>query len=210
MIQKQWIFGILLPGMILAGAMLYLLASGLNYSSGIKEQVVRFHVVAHSDQEVDQQLKIKVRNGVFSLLEELFSTCQNQEEALKTARAHQAELECEAKEILMENGCDAPVELRVGRQFFPTKTYGSLSFPAGNYQAVSLRIGAAEGENFWCVLYPALCLAPAVAAEDAEREMAVAVGEDRLSFLKKADQKQQIRFALVEWFENFRQKYLKS
>ncbi len=210
MARKRWIFGILLPGAILAGAMLYLLISGCSRSAVVKDEVVRFHVVAHSDSEADQQLKIKVRNGVFSLLKELFAPCRTQTEALETAQAHRAELERKAEEILRANGCDKPVELRVGEQFFPTKTYGSLSFPAGEYRAVSLRIGAAEGENFWCVLYPALCLAPAVAAEDAEREMAFAVGEESLSFLKKADQKQKIRFALVEWFENFRQKYLKS
>ena len=208
--KKQAIFWSLIPGLILLGGMLYMLITGGRQADAVRREVVRFHVVAHSDEGVDQELKIKVRNGVFALLKELFAGCESREEALALARERGGELQKAAEAILRENGCSAPVTLLVGERFFPTKTYGSLSFPAGNYQAVSLQIGAAEGKNFWCVLYPALCLAPAVAAGTAEEELTLAVGEKGVSFLKKADSGQRIRFALVEWFEIFRQKFLKS
>ncbi len=208
MLKKQWIFGILVPGAVLLCGMLYLLVSGRQQAETVRQEVVRFHVVAHSDAEVDQELKIKVRNGVFEMLKKLFAGCNSREEALQTARDHSLELQQRAEAILRANGCDAPVKLAVEEQFFPTKTYGSLSFPAGNYQAVSLQIGAAAGQNFWCVLYPALCLSPAVEKGTAETELLPVVGEDALSFLQKSDSKQQIRFVLVEWFEIFCQKIL--
>ena len=208
--KRQWLLWIGVPALIFFSILLYLLLSGRQQAKAVEQQVVRFHVVAHSDTPEDQELKLKVRNGVFALLKELFSSCGSQAEALSVAKAHRGELEEAAQRILEENGSSASVELQVGERFFPTKTYGSLSFPAGSYQAVSLRIGEAKGQNFWCVLYPALCLSPAVAAEEAEAEMAVAIGEKGLSFLKKADEKQKIRFALVEWFEIFIEKYLKS
>ncbi|MBR6793011.1 MAG: stage II sporulation protein R, partial [Clostridia bacterium] len=148
-------------------------------------------------------------DGVFSLIRTLFSDCTDREEALSTARENQDLLQREAERILRENGSREEVTVEVGSRFFPTKSYGALSFPAGNYQAVSICIGEAKGRNFWCVLYPALCLAPAVAEDDAAEELVAAVGKQETEFLKKSTQKQQIKFFLVEWFEQITEKFIK-
>ena len=206
--KKTWIY-ILVPALLLLASMLYLLLVGERDASAVRQGVVRFHVVAESDSARDQALKLKVRDGVFSLIRQLFSDCNDREEALSTARDNQALLQEEAERILRENGCEAPVTLEIGSRFFPTKDYGALSFPAGNYQAVSIRIGAAEGENFWCVLYPALCIAPAVSGEQAVDELVATVGEESTAFLQKADEKQQIKFFFVEWFEGIMEKFIK-
>ncbi len=200
---------ILIPVAVLLGAMIYLLIIGERDASAVRQGVVRFHVVAASDSDEDQALKLKVRDGVFTLIEQLFVGCTDREEALSTARANEERLQAEAERILRENGCEAPVTLEIASRFFPTKTYGSLSFPAGNYQAVSIRIGEAEGKNFWCVLYPALCIAPAVAEDRAVGELVAAVGEGSTAFLQKSTEKQQVKFLLVEWFENFIKKITK-
>lgn len=208
--MKKTVFYMTVPALVLLAAMIYLLVAGERDAGTVREQVVRFHVVAASDTAEDQALKLKVRDGVFARIEQLFSGCTDQQEALDVAAANREQLEAEATRILRENGSEESVTLEIGDRFFPTKSYGALSFPAGRYQAVSIRIGAAEGQNFWCVLYPALCIAPAVAEEAAEDEMAAVVGEGSTEFLKKSDEKQKIKFALVEWFEQFMQKYLKS
>lgn len=210
MLKKQWLFGLLLPGAILAGCLIFLLVSGTRQAEKVQEEVVRFHVVARSDSARDQELKIKVRNGLFSLLEEWFAACDTREDALQTARARKGELESAAERILAENGCDERVTVAVEEIFFPTKTYGAFSFPAGNYRAVNVKIGEARGKNFWCVLYPALCLAPAVAQEDAEDLLSPALGKDGVDFLKKTGPKQRIRFAFAEWFAYLKQKYVNS
>lgn len=208
--MKKTVFYMIVPALVLLAAMVYLLLAGERDAAAVREQVVRFHVVADSDSAEAQQLKIKVRDGVFELIEALFADCTDQQEALAVAAANRQQLEEAAEQILLQNGCSQPVTLEVGDRFFPTKTYGALSFPAGRYQAVSLRIGAAEGQNFWCVLYPALCLAPAVAEDTAEDEMAAVIGGETTEFLKKSTEKQRIKFALVEWFEQIMQKYRKS
>ena len=206
--KKTWIF-LLVPALLLLSAMVYLLIAGERDASAVRQGVVRFHVVARSDSAEDQALKLKVRDGVFSLLKGLYADCGGQEEALGVARENQSLLQGEAERILKENGCEESVAVEVGDRFFPTKTYGSLSFPAGNYKAVSIRIGEAKGENFWCVLYPALCIAPAVAEARAEAEMIPVVGEEPTAFLQKSTQKQQIKFLLVEWFEKLIEKFTK-
>ncbi len=208
--MKKTILYIAVPALVLLSAMIYLLCTGEQSAAAVRESVVRFHVVADSNDPEDQALKLKVRDGLFSLIQTLFEGCADQEEALQTARRNQALLEERAEQILQENGSTAPVTLEIGTRFFPTRNYGSFSFPAGTYQAVSLRIGSGAGENFWCVLYPALCIAPAVAEEQAEEELTVVVGEESTSFLQKEEPAQKIRFALVEWFEFLREKYLKS
>ena len=208
--MKRKLFWIGVPALILLVSMAYLLIAGERDAAQVRQNVLRFHEVANSNSSADQALKLKVRDGVFALIEQLFADCGSQEEALETARLNQERLAEEGTRILRENGKDEPVQVLIGTRWFPTKQYGDLSFPAGQYQAVSIAIGEGAGENFWCVLYPALCVAPAVAEAECDQEMAAVVGEGSTAFLKKNDQKQQIKFALVEWFENIRQKFMKS
>ena len=204
MMKKTWIY-ILAPLGVFLTAMLCLLAAGEADAAAVKEKVVRFHVVAASDSPRDQQLKLAVRDGVFEQIEALFADCTDQAQALAAAKTHRTELESKAEQILRANGCAEQVSVEVGERFFPTKQYTSLSFPAGRYQAVSIRIGAAKGENFWCVLYPALCIAPAVESEQAEQEFVAIVGEDKTEFLKKSGETQQVKFFLVEWFAQIKE-----
>lgn len=204
---KIW-FYFLVPFGVFAVSLLYLWMAGEADAAAVKEQVVRFHVVAASDSAADQRLKVEVRNGVFELVEALFADCTDQQEALAVAKAHRAELQREAELILRERGCNDAVTVEIGDRYFPTKDYGTLSFPAGRYQAVSLRIGAAQGENFWCVLFPALCLSPAVESELAEQEMTAVIGAEKTEFLKKSDQTQQVKFFLVEWIAQIAENFL--
>ena len=184
--MKQKWFYILVPAAVLLGAFIYLWIAGAQDAAQVEQRVVRFHVVGASDTEEDQALKLKVRDGLFAEIRALFAPCTAPEQALAAARENAPLLKAQAERILRGEGCDATVTVEVGERFFPTKVYGNLSFPAGNYQAVSIRIGQAQGENFWCVLYPALCLSPAVAAEEAEQEMAAVVGEEQTAFLEKS------------------------
>ena len=207
--MKQLTYYILVPALVLAAAFLYLLFAGEADASAVRDQVVRFHVVAKDNSQEAQALKLKVRDGVFALVEQLFAPCESREEALGVAEEQQEILQAEAERILLENGCHEPVTVEVGERFFPTKDYGSLSFPAGRYQALSIRIGEAKGENFWYVLYPALCVSPAVADEAGESEMIAVVGEEQTAFLKKSAPTQKIKFALVEWMEQLMEKLRK-
>lgn len=208
--MKQKVFYILVPAAVLLGAFVYLWISGAQDAAQVEQKVVRFHVVGASDDASDQALKLKVRDGLFEQIRLLFTPCTDPAGALETARENAPLLKEQAEQILRREGCEEAVTVEVGERFFPTKVYGNLSFPAGNYQAVSIRIGAAKGENFWCVLYPALCLSPAVAAEGAEQEMAAVVGEEQTAFLEKSAPTLRLKFALAEWwgyFLNFFEKF---
>ncbi len=203
--KQKWIF-IIVPALVLLGAGVYLLIAGAADAAAVEQSVLRFHVVGASDSAEDQQIKCKVRDGMFDLMKQLFADCKDRQAAVETARLHQPQLQQKAEQLLRQEGSDASVAVEIGERFFPTKQYGALSFPAGKYQAVSIRIGAAEGENFWCVLYPALCIAPAVAEETAADEMTAVLGKERVEFLQKGSVAYKLRFALAEWWGKVAQK----
>ncbi|MGW8115023.1 stage II sporulation protein R [Caproicibacterium sp. NSD3] len=125
---------------------------------GISDRVLRLHVLANSDSEEDQALKLKVRDRVLSVSEQWFKNVDSREEAQEAAAAHLADLKEAGEEVLRENGSNDPVEVRLEDCWFPTRTYGNVTLPAGTYRALRILIGEGKGHNWWCVLFPALCL----------------------------------------------------
>lgn len=135
------------------------------------EDFVRFHVVANSNSVEDQNLKLAVRDGLIEkinedLLEEVVATASADQGKVvldidrtkEFLERNLAEFEHEARNILLESGCRYPVEATLDSGFIPQKTYGNITFPQGTYNALKITIGQGKGENWWCVLFPPLCL----------------------------------------------------
>lgn len=129
-------------------------------AGGIYDKTLRFHVLAASDGEEDQALKLKVRDGLLSYLAPLIKDCGNAEACEKIAAGVKDELKEEAERILREQGSAMPVRVEIGEEYYPTRTYEGYSYPAGEYRSLRVLIGEAQGENWWCVVFPPLCLQP--------------------------------------------------
>ena len=121
----------------------------------IYDSTVRLHVLANSDTEADQALKLKVRDALLNTIIEFESS--NREEAIKNIKENKEELEKIAKTVIRNNGEDYDVKIEVGKELYPTKQYEDFALPAGEYTSVRVVIGKGEGKNWWCVLYPPLC-----------------------------------------------------
>lgn len=121
------------------------------------EQVVRLHVLANSDSDADQALKLQVRDAVLAEMPSLFTQATNQSEALQVVKQHLPQLERLAKQVVTKAGYNYAVKASVGLFDFPDRTYGDVTLPAGKYEALRLEIGEAKGANWWCVLFPPLC-----------------------------------------------------
>ena len=121
----------------------------------IYDSTVRLHVLANSDTEADQALKLKVRDALLNTIIEFESS--NREEAIKNIKENKEELEKIAKTVIRNNGEDYDVKIEVGKELYPTKQYEDFALPAGDYTSVRVVIGKGEGKNWWCVLYPPLC-----------------------------------------------------
>lgn len=124
----------------------------------LAESVLRLHVVANSDSPKDQQLKLEVKDQVVEMMQKEFADAGNVEEARTLAIKKIPRIRETAAAVIAARGLDYPVQVEVGEREFPTKSYGNIVLPQGNYQAVDVVIGAGQGKNWWCVLFPPLCL----------------------------------------------------
>ena len=128
-----------------------------NMSATLYSSVLRLHVVANSDSEKDQQIKLMVRDGMLNKTRELFLKCESVDEAVAIAKSNRKVLEDTARCVLRDNGICDDVEIVIGKETYPEKKYASLTFPEGEYLSVRVLIGEGKGRNWWCVLFPPLC-----------------------------------------------------
>ena len=128
----------------------------------IAQKILRFHVLANSDSEEDQALKLKVKEGVTGYLDQYLNeggmTLDETKEIVEDKKEDVIVL---AQEIIRENGYDYSVTAELTTDYFPVKSYGDVTLPAGEYEAFRIKIGEAEGKNWWCILYPPLCFVDA-------------------------------------------------
>lgn len=137
---------------------IFFLSYIINLKSNISDNVLRLHIVGASNSEYDQQIKLKVRDRIIEDFSDLFSNCTSKQDAAKTANALKSQIEASANDELLKNGYDSLAVSTVEQCKFPTKVYGGIALPGGEYTALNIKIGDAEGKNWWCVMYPPLCL----------------------------------------------------
>lgn len=126
-------------------------------TEGISAKVVRFHVLANSDSDADQALKLAVRDRILQEYGEKLEKCASKKESLKLLEEGKWELSQIAADEVRKQGYSYPVTVSVVREYFPQKQYDDLIFPAGVYDGLRVEIGKAAGQNWWCVLYPQMC-----------------------------------------------------
>ena len=140
------------------------------------DSVVRLHVLANSDSDVDQALKLKVRDRIIEVTEDIFTQAKSKNEAEALARSALSMIEDEAKRVVEESGFDYPVTVTLGQEEYPERDYEGMKFPAGEYLSLRVLIGDAEGQNWWCVLFPPICLRAASRDQRDTEEAFIAAG----------------------------------
>lgn len=176
-------------------------------------KMIRLHVVANSDSPEDQALKLSVRDAIIRTMSPKFEGLDSIEEAKEVIDENLGEIERLASETLAEQGRRYEVAASLERCDFPTKAYGSLTLPAGTYQALNVVIGEGEGKNWWCVMFPPLCfidIAQGVVSEDTMKELKEILTEDEYRLLTSAKAEEgvpvKLRFKIVEMARSFNQR----
>jgi stage II sporulation protein R len=136
-----------------------------NEYKDITKNVFRLHILANSDSEADQTLKLQVRDEILKQTSSIYENCTDIAEAEALTNANLALFEGIAESVIYENGYDYGVKASVENTDFDTRVYNEITMPEGAYTALRIEIGAAEGKNWWCVMFPPLCL-PAVTADE--------------------------------------------
>lgn len=169
----------------------------------IRSDVLRLHVLANSDSEEDQQLKLKVRDALLTTGKNIFNGSVTKENAEEKIEKEKEKLIETAEKVIRENGFDYPVEITVTDEFFTTRTYENVTLPAGKYKAVRVLIGESVGKNWWCVMFPPLCI-PA-----SQPDINLFFNEDEVK-LVESDPRYEPRFKIIEIYESIKNRFDKD
>lgn len=166
--------------------------------SEIYSDVLRLHVIASSDSEADQALKLLVRDAVLLEAQPLLDGVYDRKKAESIISENLELFKATAEKAIRENGYNYPVSVELGKEEYPTKSYESCCFPAGEYTSLRILIGEASGQNWWCVLFPPLCLS---AATDADAFASVGITDGQYQIITESENpKYKIRFKILESF----------
>lgn len=169
-------------------------------SESISQEVFRLHILANSDSDEDQSLKLKVRDKILTESESLFINCKNLNDVITTSKNNIDYFEKLANECIKENGYNYETKVYVDKEYFNTREYEKITLPSGVYNALKIEIGEAKGHNWWCVMFPAICL-PAVSDD----EINSILNEDEIELIN-SNNKYEIRFKIVEIYEKIKSK----
>lgn len=192
---------IALLAVFLVGTLLGTVSDAKDLAKEISEKFVRFHIVANSNSEEDQRVKMKVREAIFHEFD--FSDISSKEDALSYFTLHRNEIKAVADRVLSEHGFSYMTTVTVGKKAFPVREYTDFVLPSGIYDAVSVTLGEGEGENFFCVMYPSLCKIEGVTeSTDSDYQTLNCVLTEK-EVAEITGNKQQIiyKFKVVELFE---------
>lgn len=195
---------------------LYIVLLSFNYSQAISynlsDSVFRLHIIANSDSSADQELKLKVRDNIIEYMNTLTSSSSDKKDVISMVNYHLDSFKEIALNTIKENGYNYDVNIEIGNFHFPTKSYGDISFPAGNYDALKIEIGDAIGQNWWCVLFPPLCFvnsSTGVVPDDSKNTLKENINSESYEIISEGNNSNdntsdlKIKFKIIEFFNNF-------
>lgn len=183
-----------------------ILSYAKSLGANISDAVVRLHIVANSNSDADQKLKLAVRDRILRDTSHIFSQTENPDQALALALENTHYIKTIAEDEIRCCGFDYNVSVDVGQTKFPTKVYGNIALPKGKYNAVNIRIGKACGENWWCVMYPPLCFTDGVVSvsKDSQQQLKENLSPSEYSLITESSESfpVEVKFKIVELFQN--------
>lgn len=169
--------------------------------SEVRDNVVRLHILANSDSEADQSVKLLVRDALLESGVKIFSGAASVEDAADILENERELIVSVAENELRENGFDYDVSVSIEREYFSTRVYENFTMPAGEYLALKVIIGSGNGKNWWCVMFPPLCLPAAGEKTDID----AILGSDGAKLIQ-SNQKYEMRFKVIEIYERIKSK----
>ncbi len=194
--------------LVILGAWMISYTYAEDVNAGLSQNLVRLHVVANSDSASDQALKLKVRDAIIEFMKDKLANSKDINETRAIINANLKDIEQLSVKVIKENNSNYGVEASMGNYSFPTKTYGDIALPAGEYQALKVVIGDGVGANWWCVLFPPLCFIDATHGaipDSVKQDLKTSLSEEEYKLITTADNSEdipvKIKFKLVEFLE---------
>lgn len=198
--KKKVVFSLIALLLIIIGVY------GYNKNNSLYSKVIRFHVLANSDTNIDQTVKVMVKDEVIKYVEPLLKNSKSLEESKKILNENKGNIVNLANKTLMENGQVYTASAEISKVDFPVKSYGDIVFPGGKYDAFRIILGEGEGKNWWCVMFPPLCFVDvknAIADEKMEKELEKVLTKDEMENIMQNKKKEapNFKFKSLEFIE---------
>lgn len=179
-----------------------------NIHEGLKNNLIRFHVIANSDSEQDQELKLKVRDAVLKEMSPLLNESESIEQSKQIILDNKKNIQSIAENIIKSSDKNYSVTVNLEEATFPTKKYGDIVLPAGDYEALRIIIGEGKGKNWWCVMFPPLCfvdITHGTVPEETKEELKNVLTDEEYKIVALTEEEQtipvKIKFKIVEWWQ---------
>ena len=172
-------------------------------SNDLSNNFFRLHILANSDSEEDQALKLNVRDNIIEYMNTLTFSGLSKSEVITLVNENLSKFQEIAENTINSQGYSYPVSLEVGNFYFPTKIYGNISLPSGYYDALKIEIGEAKGKNWWCSLFPPLCfvdISAGIIDETAEENLKANLSDEEFAIITSDDETVKFKFRIVEMF----------
>ena len=165
----------------------------------LSDKLFRLHILANSDSEADQELKLRVRDNVIDYTTTLFEDCNTKEETISITEDNLSSILDVAQKEVYNSGYNYKVNGEITKMYFNTRTYSKFTIPSGKYDALRITIGEGNGHNWWCVMYPSFCLGE---SSDLEKS---SLSENDKDLISKNSDEYKIKFQIIEWFEKLKE-----
>ena len=169
-----------------------------NKCQDLRDNILRLHIIANSDDQNDQAIKLKVRDNLLNVSDGLYNNISSKQDAITVTSENLKLLKSAAEETIKKEGANYPVDVTIGKAYFNTRKYENFTLPAGEYEAVKVLIGNAKGKNWWCVMFPSMCIPAA-----SEHSLDEAVNKNSAEIAQNAT-KYKISFKIVEIIEDIK------
>lgn len=200
--SEKLVIGLLVGCMVLGMAAVGIAGYSKHATDSLSKDLIRFHVVANSDTTEDQLLKQRVRDEIIGFIEPLIKECENVQETKELLEASLPVMKEIAEEVITAEGKEYSVYVALDKANFPTKAYGDIILPAGEYEACRIVIGEGKGENWWCVMYPPLCyldVASGVVPLEGKEQLQEELNEEQYKLISQGGKGEyQVRFKIVD------------
>jgi len=203
------VFAIILLSLLITGIAFASYSENIN--SGLSQNLLRLHVIANSDSPEDQQLKRDVRDVILEYMKKELKDFENVDDAKQQVNNNLETIRILAENEIRRQNKDYSVKVMLGNFPFPTKMYGDITLPAGNYEALRVVIGEGEGQNWWCVMFPPLCFVDATHGtipDSVKEELKSVLSNEEYKIVASADEEDdipiEIKFKIVEIFQGSR------
>lgn len=168
-------------------------------SKDLEENLFRLRVVANSNSSIDQDLKLKVRNNILNYLSQF--NLSNKQETINYLTSHQSDVEKIISDTIKENGFNYDFTFEISNTFYPSKKYYSIILPSGNYDGLQIKLGNAKGENWWCILFPPMCLINSSTCqleENSDELLSSNLSNETIQIIQSSEPKYKFKFKIID------------